>query len=488
MMGVREPQKELFSYQVDLDKRVRPNHPLRAIERQIDFTFVRDEVGSHYGYNGHKSEDPAVIAKMMFLLFYDDVSSERELMRVIAERMDYLWFLGYGLDDEIPNHSVLSKARRRWGVEVFESFFMRIVSQCIAAGLVDGKKIHMDASLIEANASKDSVLQGSPEWIAALKQVYQAAESKLDDTTTPKDRVGINDRMVSATDPDAGLTRMGSGQSKPRYHHHRAVDDAHGVITAVETTSGTIAENKKLMDLVEQHERNTDQAVETIVADSKYGTVENYVACQQVGITTHMGNVLAKQTHNPRCRGIFPDSLFIYDSATDTYRCPGGQTLVPRRLHPVRRTMEYHTARGVCAACALRLRCTRARYGRTIKRHEHQTLLDQARAQARSPAAYQDRRRRKHLIEGSFADAANNHGFKRARWRRLWRQQIQDYLIATIQNVRILLKNRPPPVLTTGNTLRNVFQRLNIGVPGLFRWFRAMLCAITGYHLKRCLC
>ena len=44
-------------------------------------------------------------------------------------------------------------------------------------------------------------------------------------------------------------------------------------------------------------------------------------------------------------------------------------------------------------------------------------------------------------MEGSFADAANNHGFKRARWRRLWRQQIQDYLIATVQNVRILLRN-----------------------------------------------
>jgi len=215
MMGVREGQKELFSYQVDLDKRVRPNHPLRDIQRQIDFTFVRDDVGRHYGYNGHKSEDPAVIAKMMFLLFYDDVSSERELMCVIAERLDYLWFLGYGLDDEIPNHSVLSKARRRWGVEVFQSFFIRIVSQCVATGLVEGKKIHMDASLIEANASKDSVVKGSPEWIAALKKAYQAAESKLDDTTTPEGRVGVNDQMLSTTDPDAGLTRYGQWSIPP---------------------------------------------------------------------------------------------------------------------------------------------------------------------------------------------------------------------------------------------------------------------------------
>jgi transposase len=441
MMGMRSDQKDLFSYAVDLDRRVRAENPLRRIRERIDFGFVREEVKGCYGYNGNVSEDPAVILKMMFLLFYDDVPSERELMRIIPERLDYLWFLGYGLDEEVPDHSVLSKARRRWGVEVFERLFVRVVGQCVAAGLVDGKKLHVDASLIDANASRDSVLKGAPEWIAALKGAYQATESKLQETTTPARRVSVNDQMLSTTDPDAGLTRMGSGQSRPRYHHHRVVDEAQGVITAIETTSGTIAENKRLLELVERHEANTGGQVQTVVADSKYGTVENYVACQQRGITTHMGDVLAKQTDNPRCRDIFPDTAFEYQPDTNTYRCPAGQSLLPRRLHPRRRTWEYHTARGVCAACALRSQCTRASYGRTIRRHEHQDLLDRARQQAHSPAAYRDRRRRMHLSEGSFADAANNHHFKRSRWRRLWRQRIQDYLIATIQNVKLLLKH-----------------------------------------------
>src|SRR5205814_5283840 len=82
--------------------------------------------------------------------------------------------------------------------------------------------------------------------------------------------------------------------------------------------------------------------------------------------------------------------------------------------------------------------------GRSLKHHEKQAALDVAKAQAHSRAAQRDRRRRRHLMEGSFADAANNHHFKRARWRRLWRQQIQDYLIAAIQNVRILLKHYQP--------------------------------------------
>src|SRR4051812_39410090 len=101
MMGVHQPQVELFSYQVNLDRRVRADHPLRRVAGQIDFTFVRAEVADRYGHKGHVSTDPAVLLKMMFLLFWDDIASERELMKVIPERLDYLWFLGYGLDDEI---------------------------------------------------------------------------------------------------------------------------------------------------------------------------------------------------------------------------------------------------------------------------------------------------------------------------------------------------------------------------------------------------
>src|SRR6266550_246815 len=108
------------------------------------------------------------------------------------------------------------------------------------------------------------------------------------------------------------------------------------------------------------------------------------------------------------------------------------------------RSSQYKARARVCARCVLRPQCTRSSHGRTVQRHEKQAALDVARAQAHSLAAQRDRRRRHHLMERSFADAANNHHFKRARWRRLWRQQIQDYLIAAIQNVRILLANQNP--------------------------------------------
>ena len=199
MMGTHQPQSDLFNYQVNLEKRVRADHPLRRVNAILDLSFVRPAVEAFYGHNGHVGTDPVILVKMMLLLFLDDVASERELMGVIRERLDYLWFLGYGLDDEVPNHSVLSKARARWGQEVFCDLFVRTVQQCVAAGLVEGKKLHMDSSLVQANASKDSVVKASPELIAALRQAYAREEQKLE----PRPATVVNATHVSTTDPQA---------------------------------------------------------------------------------------------------------------------------------------------------------------------------------------------------------------------------------------------------------------------------------------------
>ena len=159
MMGHQPPyQNKFFVTGFNLDKRVREDHILRKIVEKIDFEFIYEQVKETYGTKGNVSVPPPVILKMMLLLILYNIRSERELMLTIPERLDWLWFLGYDLDEEIPNHSVLSKARARWGVKAFRNFFERIVWQCVEAGLVDGKKLFIDASLIDADASNNSVV------------------------------------------------------------------------------------------------------------------------------------------------------------------------------------------------------------------------------------------------------------------------------------------------------------------------------------------
>jgi transposase len=151
MMGYdpKENQGKLFYYGFHLEQRVPPDHPLRKMADHIDFDFIYDEAKESYGMKGNVSVPPPVILKLMLLLILYNVRLGRELMATIPMRLDWIWFLGYDLDDEIPDHSVLSKAPARWGVEAFRHFFERIVWQCVEAGLVDGSKLFMDSSLIQ---------------------------------------------------------------------------------------------------------------------------------------------------------------------------------------------------------------------------------------------------------------------------------------------------------------------------------------------------
>ena len=194
--------------------------------------------------------------------------------------------------------------------------------------------------------------------------------------------------------------------------------------------AGDQNEAHRLRDLIEAHQDHTRRNVEVVVADSKYGTTTNFFDCYDHGITAHMPVLKQTQGQQESRRKIFPESRFIYDPQSDTYKCPAGQTLTKRKHWPERKAFEYVTAKGVCQKCSLRAQCTQSESGgRTLKRHGRRELLDQLRAQARSAVARRDVRIRQHFMEGSFAQATR-YGLKRARWRGQWRVQIQDYLIA----------------------------------------------------------
>jgi transposase len=463
----RRGDPQLFHYNLNLEKRVRSDHPLRRVLQCVDFDFVRKAVANCYGGNGHKSEDPIVIIKLMFLLFFDNIKSERELVRMVGERLDYLWFLGLGLDDEVPHHSVLSKARRRWGGEVFEELFVQVIVRCVQAGLVGGDKIHLDGSLVAANASQRSVAYSGEEMILQLRKVYRAEERKLEKVSEQRPKKSYkkkaNSRLMSRTDPDAAVVKQNDHtHAQPRYKNHRVVDDRQGVITAMISTRGDVEENSQLPALVRQHQNNTGEAVQTVVADSQYGTQDNLVWCAQRGIQPHMSEFAKNRTSE-----VFSPELFVYDAEADVYRCPAGKTLQREKTELKKRQYAYRARARECRNCSLRGQCTQSRQGgRTIYRHAFQQDLERARLQSGSACAKSSLRRRRHLMEGSFADAANNHHFKRARWRRCCRQRMQDLLIGVCQNVRILLRHarlRPAAALAlSARDIRDLRMRFRL--------------------------
>jgi transposase len=422
MMGQQEwPQRGLFYHRFDLEQRVRADHPLRAVERLIDFRFVCTEVEDLYGSVGRESVPPPIILKLMFLLFFYDVRSERELMATVPERLDWLWFLGFDIDTPIPNHSVLSKARHRWGAKAFETFFRRIVVQCRDLGLVEGEKIFCDSSIVDANASIDSIVT--------------AACVRLDDSACESS--APEPKGYSTTDPEAAVvSKRGSGPARPRYKTHRAIDQS-GVITATILTPGDVDEGRRLDDLIEEHQNNTGTAVKTAVADSQYGSAENLLACHDRGIQAHMS--VRGAMHNPAAeRGLFDKNDFIYDRDTDTLICPNGERLRRHGKPDPWGVLRYNAAPRVCRQCPIKSQCTTATR-RTVRRHLRQDELTRIVANASTRQARRDLRLRQWMLEGSFGQATR-YGLKRARYRGLISASIQDFLIAAIQNILFICR------------------------------------------------
>jgi transposase len=459
MMSRQPPsQNALFHYNVNLEERIPVDHDLRQVSSLLDLEFVYAQVRDLYGHNGNESVPPPVILKLMLLLVFYNVRSERELLRTLPYRLDWLWFLDYGLDDDLPHHSVLSKARSRWGETVFRELFERTVRQCVQSGLVDGDKLFMDSSLVDANASKESVvdLHSLPDKLA---RGYEALCGRLEasDSKDRRIRREVNDRYRSTTDPDAAIVHRGG--SRLRYKVHRSVDPAAEVITSTEVTRGDVDDSHRFNAMLEAHRNNTGIPAKTAVADSKYGTVENFLTCKDQGIQPHMPDLKRSQETDGKRHGIFSNSAFTFDPESNTYTCPAGKQLRLKTRRLKEHRLYYAARADDCNACTLKSQCTRNMTGRTIQRYLRQDELETMRAMAQTSKGKQDLKTRQHLMERSFAWAVPL-GFKRARWRRLWRVRIQEYLTAAIQNIKRMIKRLTEPI---GKAARETVRRVNIG-------------------------
>ena len=142
---------------VSLEELVPQDHFYRHLERTLDLSFVREFVQQTYSCGGRPSIDPAVFFKLQLVMFFEDMRSERLLMRHAADRLSVRWYVGYDLDEPLPDHSSLTRIRGRYGVEVFRRFFEKIVEQCQQADLVWGRELYIDSTKVQANASRDSV-------------------------------------------------------------------------------------------------------------------------------------------------------------------------------------------------------------------------------------------------------------------------------------------------------------------------------------------
>ena len=482
MMGIKERTFAPLPA-ATLEELVPLDHFYRHLERTLDLGFVRDLVRDASAESGRPSIDPVVFFKLPLILFFEGLRSERQLMQLIADRLSLRWYLGYDLPETLPDHSSLTRIRERYGLAVFRCFFETIVDQCIAARLVWGQELYIDATKVTANAALAS-LQPRFAAEAHLAGLFAAAEDDGDGgnggggaageggngpvrlpvavtnkaqvesaarAATRHDWIGragrpnrtkrsgtyrrTADFRVSTTDPDATPTPFGDGRTHLGYQDHYVVDGGRAriILTAL-VAPAEVQETQPALDLLWRACFRWKLTPQQVTGETKYGTVANITAIEHQRIRAYF-----PLSEVGRRTGRFGQGDFVYDATADTYRCPGAQTLRFLTHCQDTRRRIYAAPAGVCRTCDLRAQCTTAQRGRRIGRHFDEEYLDRVRRYHTTEPYAKAMRKRQVWVESLFAEAKAWHGLRRFRLRGLEKVNGEALLIATGQTLKRLL-------------------------------------------------
>lgn len=147
------------SIRLDIDKLIPEDHFLRKLDKILDLSFVRELTTKFYCHdNGRPSIDPELFFRITLIGYIYNIKSNRKLCEEIKYNLAYRWYCKLDINYKIPDHSSLSKIRSRYGKKVFEAFFDQIIFLCKEHKIIKGNTIITDATLIEANASIDSMI------------------------------------------------------------------------------------------------------------------------------------------------------------------------------------------------------------------------------------------------------------------------------------------------------------------------------------------
>lgn len=448
MMNVKQKESKLF-YNFSLSSRVPKDHFLRKLEETIDFSFIHDLARPYYSHTGQPSVDPVVLLKMMLIGYLYDITSERKLAQELSVNLAFMYFLGYDIDEETPNHSVLSKARRRFGAKIFEEFFERLVEECKSRGLIQAEKAFIDSSLIPANASLFNIvdcgqkitLKHTPkEYLKKVEETNPADDGVHDteenDEKPNSPKLPKNKTCYSKTDPDASFIRHKNKPLQLAYKQHISVDNGPAqIITACVTTTAAVADEHKLPYLISKAYERHGILPKEVGADTKYGTADNYRFLFETAILPSIPNHSTKNS-----KDLWGKDRFVYNKEKNQYKCPRGRILKLSGFMKEQRHIIYRAKAKHCKICKYRKKCTESSQGRSVIRHVHEASLERAKEYLKTIQAKLTISERHKIVETAFASEKKDLGLKRAKFRGLINVGIQSLLTATAYNIKKLVK------------------------------------------------
>jgi transposase len=457
MMGRRKSEQGQLFYEFNLDDVVPPDHLARKIDAVLDLGWVHRELAPYYSHTGRPSIDPELMIRMLIVGYVFAIRSERMICREVQVNLAYRWYCRLGIEDQVPDHSAFSRARRERFREsdALRRVFERVVAICIAAGLVGGEAFSIDASLIKADVDKHKRVPGDQpiEWPTTEEASHAVREylASLDAAHSEDDggEGGGNDggggkpqKAVSLTDPLAAWVARKSMDPFFAYDANYLIDNKLGIIIDAEGTRANRTDEIAVTEtMIERVERRFGLAPERLAGDTAYGAARLLKWLWDRGITPHVPVWdKSKQTG-----GRFTKEDFAFDRDRNVYICPAGAKLTHSGIIDQGRILPYRASKNDCSICTLKPQCTTAP-ARKVSRDIDEDVRDQVRALANTEAFQVSRRERK-KVEMRFAHMKRIHRLDRLRLRGLSGAKDEVLLTATAQNLRRLAKLlcRGPP-------------------------------------------
>jgi transposase len=452
MMGERRVQQEALFYEFSLERHVPETHLLRHIDRFVELDGLRRELVPFYSEMGRPSIDPELLIRMLIVGYCFGIRSERRLCEEVHLNLAYRWFCRLGLDGAVPDHSTFSKNRhgRFRESDLLRRLFETVLQRCIDEGLVGGEGFAVDASLIQADASDRTRIEGAtglpPEAAGRAVEEYLAV---LDDAAFGA-ASEVTPKFIAPADPATRWTAAHRGPAFFAYSNNYLIDVENAIIVDVEaTTAIRQAEMTAAKRMVERSITRFDLYPERLIGDSAYGSAEmlHWLVDEQ-GIQPHIPVFDKSQ----RADGTFSRDAFIYDHKRDCYICPAGKELrkrqkiyrVPPPLVDENGMMRYRASKLDCESCSLKPQCCPKAPARKIPRSIHEGARDMARDIAATDAYVTSRRERK-KVEMLFAHLKRILKLDRLRLRGPNGARDEFHLAATAQNLRKLAMLIPMP-------------------------------------------
>ena len=327
MMGERHVDQEALFFGFSLERHVPVGHLLRAIDRFVDLSDLRARLAPFYSETGRPSVDPELLIRMLLVGYCHGIRSERRLCEEVHLNLAYRWFCRLGLDGEVPDHSTFSKNRhgRFRDSDLMRQLFETVLRRCVAEGMVGGEGFAVDASLIKADANRQRGVEGTkglaPEMTSRAIDEYLTV---LDDAAFGA-ATEVTPKFISPADPAARWTAAHGGLAFFAYSTNYLIDLDNAIIVDVEaSTAIRQAEVTAAKTMIERVDKLFSLYPERLAADTAYGSGEmlDWLVHER-GIEPHIP-VFDKSKHTD---DTFSRSDFIYDQASDTYRCPAAKTL-----------------------------------------------------------------------------------------------------------------------------------------------------------------